>query len=459
MKIVVSRPGLLITSVIASFILAFLLLWHFTPQIITAYKLYWLFPIMTIFFLITPYGSRRLQSDSNQSPRYKVVPWLLQIMAVELSLLAVFWGICTIIGKVLPVLTTAHPHLFTTTINFLSINTGGFPWAGIALLAVSIGYISYHSNQDAYLSSTLNPILKSSTTQTMGIISNFAVRISTLLAISSSIAFISLLMTSLFVPQHTMLSFSGFKPLALIVMFLLLLLVINRRFTQKITAILNKKQFTPAKLILLFTLCLTIVLTLLMLFFGGSSIAMSTHQGMIKTPFIIQSLLKNGWLTLWKIFAILWWLSWLPLMGVYIAKLSKGYSVRAIILAVITLPLILSVILFFTQPTTVHAVNSHLLEAWATRIIPIIGFLVLIALVVKEKQFPALMLTFLPKQGKIKYRKYNLYLSKLLQFSTAVIYIYLPSDITLLTLIMFVGILILSALVLLVPFALFKILK
>jgi glycine betaine transporter len=80
----------------------------------------------------------------------------------------------------------------------------------------------------------------------------------------------------------------------------------------------------------------TIALFLFFLFFGGSTV-LALSQG-IETigNYIIQVLpmsLQTGvgdeeWMASWTIFYWAWWISWAPFVGMFVARISRGRTIR-----------------------------------------------------------------------------------------------------------------------------------
>lgn len=56
----------------------------------------------------------------------------------------------------------------------------------------------------------------------------------------------------------------------------------------------------------------------------------------------------TDWFHGWTVFYWAWWISWSPFVGMFIARISKGRSVREFLLAVIFVPLIVTVLWFST---------------------------------------------------------------------------------------------------------------
>ena len=67
--------------------------------------------------------------------------------------------------------------------------------------------------------------------------------------------------------------------------------------------------------------------------------------GQYLTHFIPMSLftapgVDGGWLGSWTIFYWAWWMSWAPFVAIFIARISKGRSIRALVFATLVLPTI-----------------------------------------------------------------------------------------------------------------------
>ncbi|MEG1997831.1 MAG: BCCT family transporter, partial [Clostridiales bacterium] len=57
---------------------------------------------------------------------------------------------------------------------------------------------------------------------------------------------------------------------------------------------------------------------------------------------------QSGWLNTWTIFYCGWWIAWVPFTGGFIAKISKGRTIKEFILGVMILPSALTMVWFCT---------------------------------------------------------------------------------------------------------------
>ncbi|HYI58507.1 MAG TPA: BCCT family transporter, partial [Microlunatus sp.] len=90
----------------------------------------------------------------------------------------------------------------------------------------------------------------------------------------------------------------------------------------------------------------TIALFLFFLFFGGATV-LAISQG-IETigNYIIQVLpmsLQTGvgdeeWMASWTIFYWAWWISWAPFVGMFVARISRGRTIREFVIGVVAAP-------------------------------------------------------------------------------------------------------------------------
>src|SRR5699024_3788561 len=55
---------------------------------------------------------------------------------------------------------------------------------------------------------------------------------------------------------------------------------------------------------------------------------------------------KSEWLSSWTIYYWGWWMSWSPFVGIFIARVSKGRTIREFIIAVLLVPTVIGIVWF-----------------------------------------------------------------------------------------------------------------
>jgi choline/glycine/proline betaine transport protein len=73
------------------------------------------------------------------------------------------------------------------------------------------------------------------------------------------------------------------------------------------------------------------------------NIGMYTSQ-LIELSFWTETYERSNWQKSWTIFYWAWWISWSPFVGMFIARISKGRTVREFLLCVLLVPTLLTFI-------------------------------------------------------------------------------------------------------------------
>ena len=72
----------------------------------------------------------------------------------------------------------------------------------------------------------------------------------------------------------------------------------------------------------------------------------------------------STWLSGWTIFYWAWWISWTPFVGMFIARISKGRTIRQFVIYVILVPSVVSFVWFAILGGS--AIDLQLNEGWST---------------------------------------------------------------------------------------------
>ncbi len=406
MKIMKSYPlwipiGAIPVALISGVILYF-------PAAVQLYKIHWLALLAVLVIACGPWGKRQVTDTNPAIPRYRFGYWLAQIVILQLCLGAVFLGISAACGEAAPVLTIPQPQLFHPTLNQLLISEGLFPWALIALIAVGMDYYSYQRGQDAYLATLFNPIIQQNLAK---IIINFLGRLATLWAYASTFCLISLLWASLISISPII---TGFELTPLLLSIILIIGSRTKIYRRNLLKSLGKD--VPFMLgVFLWVVFLAVAIWLI-----NGFLALIIHAT-LKPPGLLNYWLSQPWQRLWLIFANSWWLLWMPIAGITLARISRGYSARAMIAGILGFPLTIALILELTQHFNWE------IRPPAAAIAAAIGLFGLLWMTLHKKAAPSFILTYLPRRDHYKFRSYHSAFIKVTQMSVGFLFIYLPS--------------------------------
>ena len=68
----------------------------------------------------------------------------------------------------------------------------------------------------------------------------------------------------------------------------------------------------------------------------------------------------TGWLHDWSIITYLWWIAWAPFVGVFVAKISEGRTIKEFIIGVLLIPTLFSIFWFSVLANTGFYLDAQL---------------------------------------------------------------------------------------------------
>ena len=71
-----------------------------------------------------------------------------------------------------------------------------------------------------------------------------------------------------------------------------------------------------------------------------------TFTEVLPISFNAFPLVEKGWFNDWPLTTMIWWISWTPFVGVFVARISKGRTIKQFILASILIPTVFLVFWF-----------------------------------------------------------------------------------------------------------------
>lgn len=426
MKYIKVRKGLIF---ILSPLLLFLgiYLFSFFPQyIINFFYAFWICTACAIFLIITSFGNKKLASETDTTPRMPFLHWFLRIIIIELLLLGVYAGINALCGELFPINAVAYTHLFSESLQTESLHFGLFPWSLYGLIAAGMSLIAYRKQDDAYFSNLIQPFTKQDPQTAISAIINTGMRRCIQFVFGITLMMMTLLIISLFLPLPLHVA-HGFQIVALLTTLVLLMLVYTKKIKHYIN-ILFSRHIPTMYSFPIFCIVLGLIILLLTVIFSAST----QHASAQTYPNIILRWMEYNNAEAWRIFSVMWWICLTPLVSCFIARVSKGYKTRDILLSTLTLPIIILLYFIFSHSIFIS------LPIFVIKILSIISFLILLPIFINHENSSHAILSFFPKNGIGKPRDEQLFFQRVVQFCILSIYLYLVIGINGLALFIFV---------------------
>lgn len=302
------------------------------------------FIVFSIWIAFSKYGNVKLGSDDSE-PEYSYISWFAMLFSAGMGVGLVFWGVAEPLNHFVNPLGveggTAAAADFAIKKSFF--HWGLHPWANYCVLALPLAYMQFRKNKPGLISSVFIPLIGEE--RVRGPIG----KLIDILAIFATVAGVA---TSL--GMATMQITSGFNylfnvPETNFVRIIVILIVTVLFMISAITGLDKGIKFLSNANILL-----AIILTILSFIIGPSLKIINTltngvgiyFNDLIKDSFQMNPYGDNSWLGGWTIFYWAWWIAWAPFVSSFIARISKGRTIKEFVGGVLLVPALASFIWF-----------------------------------------------------------------------------------------------------------------
>ncbi|GAA0488698.1 BCCT family transporter [Salinibacillus aidingensis] len=304
------------------------------------------FVIAAIALIISPLGQIRL-GDDDEEPMYSTGAWFAMLFSAGMGIGLLFWGVSEPINHYdwPPYGEGGTADAVHMALQYSFFHWGIHPWAIYAVVACSLAYFSYRKGLPMMLSSTLEPLIgRDKINGPIGNTVNIIGVLATLLGISTSLGLgvmqIGQGLENLFgIPNTT-----GLWLIIVVVVTALAILSTTSGIDKGIKW-LSQINLSVAGLLMVFILILGPTVFIL------NAITHSTGsylQNFLQMSFGIDAAGEGaeGWYNSWTIFYWAWWIAWAPFVGSFIARVSRGRTIRSFSIGVLLVPTAVSMVWF-----------------------------------------------------------------------------------------------------------------
>lgn len=293
------------------------------------------FLILLIFIAISDMGKIKLGPE-HSSPEYSKGSWFAMLFTAGMGIGLMFFGVAEPVMHYVSPPTGEGETLASAqqAMRITFFHWGLHAWAIYALVGLSLAYFSFRHNLPLKVRSALYPLVGKKIYGPVGDAVDTFATLGTIFGVATTLGFgvtqINSGLNYLFGIQQSVAIQVG------LIVFVSFLASLSVGFG------LDKgiKRLSELNLILALVL-------LLFVFFASSSIYIlqTTIQNagqyvsnLFSMTFNLYAYQPNGWIGGWTIMYWAWWISWSPFVGMFIARVSRGRSIREFIVGVLFIP-------------------------------------------------------------------------------------------------------------------------
>jgi glycine betaine transporter len=303
--------------------------------------------VVCLYFLISPLGRIRLGKQDDK-PDFSRGTWFAMLFSAGMGIGLVFWGTAEPISHYAVSSPTGAnlgtDQAFREALRFTFFHWGIHAWAIYGIVALVLAYFNFRHDERGLISATLKPLLGNRVEGGIGKIIDILAVLATVLGVATTLGFgaaqINGGLSYLFdIPSNF------FIQLVIVVIVTILFIISAWSGLGKGIKILSNANMGLAVVLFLLVLVLGPTLTILNLF----THTLGTYiQNLPAMSFRIAPLNEEvrGWINDWTIFYWAWWIAWSPFVGIFIARVSKGRTIREFVFNVLFVPSIIGFLWF-----------------------------------------------------------------------------------------------------------------
>lgn len=300
--------------------------------------------LITVSFLgLSRYGDIKLGPD-HASPDYSNLTWFSMLFSAGMGIGLMFFGVAEPVMHFMapPVAEAGTVEAAREAMKITFFHWGLHAWAIYAIVALILAFFSYRHGLPLTLRSSLYPIIGERVYGPIGhAVDVFAV-IGTIFGIATSLGYGVLQMNSglnvLFdVPVGTV------TQIVLIAAVTALAAVSVATGLDKGIRRLSELNMSLAVILMLLVVSMGSTVFLLQALIQNAGTYLSD---IIRVTFNLYAYEKTDWIGGWTIFYWAWWLAWAPFVGLFIARVSRGRTIREFVAGVLFVPVGFSMMWF-----------------------------------------------------------------------------------------------------------------
>ncbi|MDI4481105.1 BCCT family transporter [Moraxella osloensis] len=317
-------------------------------QSFITHRFRWLFIILmnvavvfSLYIALSRYGDIRL-GHQTEHPEYSLMSWFGMLFSAGIGIGLLYWGTAEplyhFMSPPMGQAETVEAAKQAMSISFL--HWGIHAWALYCVVALSLAYFHYRRGLPLSIRSVLYPLIGQKIYGKWGHVVDTLAVFGTMFGVVTSLGLGAMQINAGF---SNVFGIPNNVPVQLC-----LIAIITAMATLSVMMGLDKgiKRLSDINIVL------TVLLLGFMLLFGPTQFIIDSFienignyvSQLIPLGFWSEAYSNTDWQANWTIFYWAWWVSWSPFVGIFVARISRGRTIREFIFGVLFIPMLL---LFF----------------------------------------------------------------------------------------------------------------
>jgi choline/glycine/proline betaine transport protein len=305
------------------------------------------FVIVAIVFAVSKFGDIKLGKDDDE-PEFSLMSWFSMLFAAGMGIGLVFYGVGEPLTHFLeprPGVTGSQQSLAQQAMSQTYLHWGLHAWSIYAVVGVALAYAVHRKGRPMSIRWAIEPLLGKRVQGGWGNAIDTIAVIGTVFGVATSLG-LGVLQIS------AGLGYTGIAEPNILTQVILILVITGVTIFSLVSGVhkgmkwLSNTNLILAGLLLFFVLFAGPTLFLLREWVQAMGAYLQNVVGLTFNVSAYQGAAGEAWQSSWTTFYWGWWMSWAPFVGVFIARISKGRTVRQFVLGVLLVPTLVTFLWF-----------------------------------------------------------------------------------------------------------------
>ena len=291
--------------------------------------------ILALVLAFSRYGDLKLGGE-DEEPEFSLMSWFAMLFAAGMGIGLVFWGVAEPVshyGTPPPGIASQTPEAANAAMRYSFFHWGLHPWAVYSVVALAIAFFQFRKGGSALVSTAVES-LPWGFAKRLGPVVNVLAVIATAFGVAASLGMGALQINSGLAAVAGLPVNPAWQVGIIVVTTVLFVVSSVSGVGRGIKWLSNANLMLAALLALgIFVLGPTVAIIDTFTTTLGSYVSEFVRMSLRTTPFR-----DSDWVGGWTIFYWAWWVSWSPFVGLFIARVSRGRSIREFVLGTVLAP-------------------------------------------------------------------------------------------------------------------------
>jgi glycine betaine transporter len=299
-----------------------------------------------IYLAFSRFGKIRLGRD-DEEPEYSTRSWFAMLFSAGMGIGLVFWGVAEPLAHYTepPVGQGGTDDAARDALTYSFFHWGLHPWAIYSLLALALAYTQFRKGSGGTISSIFRPVLGDRVDGPTGKVIDVLAIVATVFGVATSLGLGAQQINGGLGFLFEGIDVGTAVQLVIIAVVTVLFLISAMTGISRGIKYLSNLNLALATTLLLFVLFAGPTNSVVSAFTStlGSYIAGLPSMSLQAAPFEAD---RQDWIGGWTIFYWAWWISWSPFVGTFIARVSRGRTIREFVAGVLAVPTLVGALWF-----------------------------------------------------------------------------------------------------------------